>query len=257
MKHLDALEISVEFGNQLVLDNVSLSIPHGKLIGLLGPNGAGKTTLVRALAGLQKLDSGHVELDEKPIPMFDQQLLSRRIAYLAQGAECGWPLAVERVVELGRTPYLHQRRRLDENDYSVIEKVMQDADISHLLGRTVSTLSGGEKTRVMLARALASEPEFLLADEPVASLDPLHQLEVMELLSNVARGGGAVVVVLHDLNLAMRFCDRVVLLNNGTLLADDVPEKVLNNEMLKRAYGIEAKFIDVEGGRWVLPWKAI
>lgn len=257
MNRLEALEVSVKLGNQLVLNDVSLSVPHGKIIGLLGPNGAGKTTLVRALAGLQKLDQGQVKLDERIISTYDQQLLSRRIAYLAQGAECGWPLNVERVVELGRTPYLHPSRRLGNDDYSVIEKVMKEADIEHLVGRTVNTLSGGERTRVMLARALASEPEFLLADEPVASLDPLHQLEVMELLSNVARDGGAVVVVLHDLNLAMRFCDRVVLLNNGKLLADGVPEEVLNHDMLERIYGIEAKFIDFEGNRWVFPWKAV
>ncbi len=256
MKQLEALGISVKFGNQLVLDDVSLSVPHGKLIGLLGPNGAGKTTLVRALAGLQKLGSGHIELDKKVISTFNQQVLSRRIAYLAQGAECGWPLKVERVVELGRMPYLHQRRRLNENDYGVIERVMKEADIEHLIGRTVNTLSGGERTRVMLARVLASEPEFLLADEPVASLDPLHQLEVMELLSRVAHSGGAVVVVLHDLNLAMHFCDRVVLLNNGKLLADGIPEEVLNGEMLERVYGIEAKFSECEGQRWILPWQS-
>ena len=255
MTSLDAVDVSVNFGSRLVLDSVSMSVPHGKLIGLLGPNGAGKTTLVRALAGLQKLDQGEIKLDKENLSTFDREVLGRRIAYLAQGAECSWPLKVERIVELGRTPYLHRNRRLDTRDYDVIEKAMKEADISHLVGRTVSTLSGGERTRVMLARALASEPEFLLADEPVASLDPLHQLEVMELLTNVAHSGGAVVVVLHDLNLAMRFCDRIVLLNDGKLLADGIPEEVLNSEMLERVYGIEAKFSECEGQRWVLPWR--
>lgn len=255
MNSLEVVGVSVKFGNQWVLDGVSLSAPHGQLVGLLGPNGAGKTTLVRALAGLQKLEQGEVKLEGQLLSSFDQQLLGRRIAYLAQGAECGWPLQVEHVVALGRTPYLNQSRQLDEKDYTVIEKVIREADVSHLVGRTVSSLSGGERTRVMLARALASEPEFLLADEPVASLDPLHQLEVMELLANVAQGGGAVVVVLHDLNLAMRFCDRVVLLNSGELLADGQPEKVLNAEVLERVYGIETKFTECEGKRWILPWR--
>ncbi|RLA20932.1 MAG: hypothetical protein DRQ61_03190 [Gammaproteobacteria bacterium] len=255
MSRLDALGLSVKFGNSLILDDVSLSIPRGKLIGLLGPNGAGKTTLIRALAGLQKVEQGQVKLDGEKLSAFDQQDLGRRIAYLAQGAECSWPLKVERIVMLGRTPYLYQNERLREDDYSVTERVMREADVSHLVGRTVNTLSGGELTRVMLARALASEPEFLLADEPVASLDPLHQLEVMGLLANVAHGGGAVVVVLHDLNLAMRFCDRVVLLSEGRVAADGEPGEVFTAEILEQVYGIDVKFGECEGKPWLLPWQ--
>ncbi len=257
MSCLEALDVTVQFGDNQVLDHISTAIPGGEVIGLLGPNGAGKTTLVRALAGLQKLNQGQIHIDGAAIGTVDRSVLGQRIAYLPQGAACSWPLKVERVVALGRTPHLHRRKRLNENDYDVIEKAMLDADVGHLVGRTVNTLSGGERTRVMLARALASEPEFLLADEPVASLDPFHQLEVMELLGNVAHRGGAVVVVLHDLNLAMHFCDRVVLLNDGQLLADGAPEKVLNGEMLERVYGIEAKFTECEGSRWLLPWRKV
>lgn len=257
MNPLAVHDVSVSKNKRHLLRDISLELSAGSVVGLIGPNGAGKSTLLRVMAGLQPTASGHVELFGENVQRIAPQTLGQQLAYLPQDADCAWPLAVEKIVALGRIPHSPRRARLSETDITVIDRVMCETDIQHLTGRTLNTLSGGEKMRVMMARALASEPQILLADEPIAALDPLHQFEVMNLLAKSAKNGATVVVVLHELNLAMRYCDRLVLLNEGRLLADGTPETVLSPTLLAQSYQIEAQFGQHDNQTWILPWRIL
>ena len=177
-----------------------------------------------------------------------------KVAYLAQGGAVHWPLTVERIVALGRLPRLSAFERISEVDREATEAAMARTDVSHLRDRSVTTLSGGERARVMIARALAGEPQVLLADEPVAALDPYHQLQVMEFLAEFAEDGAAVLVVLHDLTLAARFCDRLVLIDAGRPVAEGPPEEVLSAENLRETYHVEAELGRRQGEPFVVPW---
>jgi iron complex transport system ATP-binding protein len=237
-----AENITVRLGGRVVLDRVSLAANDGEIVGLIGPNASGKTTLMRALAGLIEPDDGAVA------PVLTLAERARTIAYLEQGGACHWPLAARRLVALGRLPHLGPFQRLSEADARAIDAALAEAEVTELADRRVTELSSGELARVHLARALATRPRVLLADEPVASLDPNHQLQVMELLRGQA-AHGAVVVVLHDLSLAARFCDRLVLLDRGKVAAEGRPMEVLTPDTLARIYAVRAAF----GDSWVVP----
>jgi ABC-type cobalamin/Fe3+-siderophores transport system ATPase subunit len=244
-------KLAVSFGETEILKNVSLTVDSGEIVGLVGPNGAGKTTLLKLLAQLLAADTGQVFWNDAPISVLDEGARSRALAYLAQGAPAHWPLQVEKVVELGRIPHRAWWQGLATADREAVERALVDAEVAHLRERVVTTLSGGERTRVLLARVFATGPQLILADEPVASLDPYHQLHVMSLLQRHARGGGAVLVVLHDLNLAARYCDRLVLLDEGRVRAEGVPRKVLADAALADAYGVGVELVEDQAGIWV------
>jgi iron complex transport system ATP-binding protein len=236
---LEARNIAVRFGQATVLRSVDLAVASGEMVGLIGPNGSGKTTLLRVLANLRAPDGGSVTLDERDLAAVGERELSKKIAYLAQGGDVHWPMRVEALVALGRLPHRRAFRDQSRSDTAAIERAMNAADVVSLGDRTMTQLSGGERMRVLLARALAVEAALLLADEPVAALDPLHQLRVMELLRDAARGGTGVIVVLHDLSLAARFCDRLVLIADGGIVAEGRPVDVLTPASLARAYGVD------------------
>ncbi len=253
MSLLSAQGIGVELGKRRVLESVDFALAHGELVGLLGPNGAGKTTLLRALAGLQPLQSGTVKLRDRGLGEYPAAERARRLAYLPQGGQCHWPIPVAQVVALGRLPHRAPWARLPQSDREAVQRALHAADVAHLADRPCTELSGGERARVLLARALAVEAQALLADEPTAGLDPAHQLGVMELLRARARTGVGVVVTLHDLTLAARFCDRLVLLDGGRVVADDVPAQVLSERNLAQVYGVEAHQASGRDGLLVVP----
>jgi len=257
MTLLAATDVSVAFNGHTVVDRVSLALAGGELVGLIGPNGAGKTTLIRTLAGVLRPTAGTVSFDGTPLAQLPRRQLARRLAYMAQGADCHWPLTVERVVALGRLPHLAPWQGPGDNDRRAIGAALAAADLTDFAERRATSLSAGERARALLARALAVEPEALLADEPVAALDPGHQLDLMTLLHGRARAGAAVVVVLHDLSLAARFCHRLVLLHRGRVLAEGRPEDVLTAETLAEAYGIEALIGRQDGEPYVVPWRVV
>ncbi|HTG38763.1 ABC transporter ATP-binding protein [Sphingomonas sp.] len=231
--------VTVALGGRTVVRDVSTRLDAGALVGVLGPNGAGKSTLVRALLGLIPHE-GSVMLDGAPLSSLSRAAIARQVAYLPQGQTLHWPISVERLVALGRLPHLAPLSRPDDADRAAIERAMARADIAHLAHRTATELSGGERARALLARALAVEAPALIADEPLASLDPAHQIHGMELLRAEADGGGLVAAVLHDLTLAARFCDRVLVMADGALVADGDPRDVLTPELLAEVYGITA-----------------
>jgi len=250
---LEARNIAVRFGQTAVLRRVDLTVASREMVGLIGPNGSGKTTLLRVLANLSAPDGGSVTLDTRDLAAVGERELSKKIAYLAQGGDVHWPMRVEALVGLGRLPHRRAFRDQTGSDTAAIERAMNAADVVSLRDRTMTHLSGGERMRVLLARALAVEAALLLADEPVAALDPLHQLRVMELLRDVARGGTGVIVVLHDLSLAARFCDRLVLIADGDVVAEGRPSDVLTPDNLARAYGVDIVCGVSEGLPFYLP----
>jgi iron complex transport system ATP-binding protein len=216
-----------------VLSGINATIEAGELVGLIGPNGAGKTSLLRVLAHLLAPSSGVVRCDGRPLGDYSPVERAQRIAYLAQGGEVHWPMTVEKLVALGRLPHRGSWERPPEADRDAIEAAIQATDVGEFRERTLATLSSGERMRVLFARVLAVGSPILLADEPIAALDPFHQLRMIEVLREAAHGGRAVVAVLHDLTLAARFCDRLLLLHDGAILADGPPGVVLDERHLE------------------------
>ena len=244
---------AVRLGERNVVAGLSAKLAAGTLIGVIGPNGAGKSTLVRALMGLVSLSGGAIRIDGAPVGTIARADLARRIAYLPQGQELHWPLSVERLVALGRLPHLAPFSRMAEADVAAVEGAMRRADVLHLRHRNARELSGGERARALLARALAVEAKGLVADEPLASLDPGHQIDVMELLAAEARGGALVIAVLHDLTMAARYCDRLLLIDGGRLAADGPPAAVLTPLRLAGTYGIDAYIRQVGASPLIVP----
>ncbi|MEM1139243.1 MAG: ABC transporter ATP-binding protein [Pseudomonadota bacterium] len=257
MTRLAAHQVTVDIGKSRILKDVSAEFEAGQLTGLIGPNGAGKSTLIRALCNLLSPVSGDVRLNDRAIAGYRRKDLARQISYLPQGHVMHWPLEVERLVALGRLPHLGPMQSAGLEDQAVIERVMGRTEVLAFRRRTADTLSGGERARVMLARALASETEVLLVDEPVASLDPYHQLHVMELLKSLAQEGRLVVCVLHDLALAARFCDRLVLMGQGQVLAQGPRDNVLSEANLARAFSILPLRGEHEAQAYILPWSRL
>jgi iron complex transport system ATP-binding protein len=230
--------LAVDLGRRRILTDIELDFAAGTLVGVIGPNGAGKSTLARAMLNLLVPAAGSVEIDGIDIARLSPPELARRIAFLPQGQALHWPLSVERLVGLGRLPHLAPFSRIGAADQAAIEAAMRDAGVLPFRDRIASELSGGERARVMLARALATEAPALIVDEPLASLDPGHQIDVMTLLARRARAGALVIVVLHDLAAAARYCDRLVLLDSGKVVGDGRPADVLSDAALATVYGI-------------------
>lgn len=240
---LKALGIACELDSRRVLDAVSLTLQPGRLTGIIGANGAGKSTLLSVLAGLQRNYSGSVMLGDTPLPLLPARDRSKRIAYLPQNPGVHWDLSVRQVVALGRIP--HQPRfswlgTSSEADQAAIADAMTATQCDHLRDRTVRSLSGGEQLRVHLARTFAVQAPIILVDEPTNGLDPFHQLRCLEALKARAEDDQCTVVtVLHDLSLAARFCDEVLLLHHGKTLAFGHPAHVLVPDNLLQAYRIQ------------------
>jgi iron complex transport system ATP-binding protein len=253
---LDAVDLSVRLGEALVVDRAHLSLRRGELVALVGPNGAGKTTLVRALAGLVPAE-GKILLDGKPAEELSRRERARLIAYLPQGHVFHWPMAVDATVALGRHPHADPFSPPTDADRAAIARALAATNIEMLAARSVATLSGGERARVALARALATEAALLLADEPTVSLDPRHQLLVMDLLRQAARNGGSVLAVVHDLALAERFADRVIVMNRGSLVADGPPAQALSAERIAEVFGVVTLSVNTSEGSIILPWRAL
>jgi iron complex transport system ATP-binding protein len=227
-------------GTAPLFDQLSLTISGTGLVALAGPNGAGKSSLLRLLAGLVEPNAGHVRLDGHPLSDMDERERARTLAYLPPEGRAAWPISVRRLVALGRIPHLKPLRTLTPDDQSAIEAALARTGTAHLAERGFDTLSSGEKARVLLARTLAVGARIILLDEPMAALDVRHQLAVMEILAAEARAGALVIVSLHALDLAARHADRVVVLDNGQVVADGPPNRALVPAILERTFGVVA-----------------
>ena len=226
------------------LAHVSLSLRPGEITAICGPNGAGKSSLLEALAGLLDVDSGAIGLGGRDLVSYQPRERAQAIGYLPQEHTVSWDVPVRRLVELGRMP--HGDKRTEP-----VEAALQALDVEHLADRRAQSLSGGETARVLLARVLAGEPQWILADEPLAALDIGHQLALLKHLRRAADSGIGVVLVLHDLSHAMNHADRVVVLDEGKLAADDEPHRALAAEVVERVWQTQVEWIE-RGGRMAL-----
>ncbi|MBM7059485.1 ABC transporter ATP-binding protein [Pseudomonas sp. UL073] len=248
--------VGVELHGQRLLDGVSLQLEAGELLGLIGPNGAGKSSLLKAVAHLLPY-RGTIHLDDQDLAHLSPRQRAVRLAYLGQGDQSSWPLRLRDYVALGRLPHRgawSHGARLSGADAAAVEQAIEQMALGALAARRFDQLSGGERARARLARALAVGSPLLLADEPVAALDPFHQLNVMELLRRQCAQGRSALVVLHDLTLASRFCDRVLLLDQGRMVDCGSPRQVLTPRHLQQVYKVQAMLGEHQQQPFILPW---
>ena len=254
---LTARGLSVTLAGRLVLNDVSLALSSGHLVALVGPNGAGKTTLLRALAGLLPSE-GAIEVGGAALSSLTLRERARRFAYLPQGHIVHWPLPARDIVALGRYPHgTTDPARLTPRDTEAVLRAMQATDVVEFSERRVTELSGGERSRVALARVLAVEAPVILADEPTASLDPRHQFDVMKSLRASADKGVLVIVVTHDLGLAARFADTVLVLSDGRLVSQGAPIEALSEKIIGDVFRISAYRAEYQREAVIVPWADI
>jgi iron complex transport system ATP-binding protein len=234
---LAAHEVRVDLGGTPVLRGIDLEVRAGEVVGLLGPNGAGKTTFIRAATGLVGLAGGRIEVGGSPLERLGRRALAQTVAVVQQLPEAPATMLVEELVLLGRNPHLGLLARESAHDYAVVADAMRRAGCEEFATRPLHTLSGGQRRRAFIARALAQEPRLLLLDEPNANLDVQAQAEAFELLRQLARDGVGVLVAVHDLTLAAAYCDRAVLLVEGRVIASGRPAEVVTSEIVARVYG--------------------
>jgi iron complex transport system ATP-binding protein len=237
---LELRNISFSYGKKINLEGVSLSVQKGEVVGIIGPNGSGKSTLLKCMNLILKA-RGEILLNGTKLSDLSVKEISRLISYVPQNVQThSFPIKVFDVVLLGRRPYI--RWNVVDRDLEIVADTFLMLDLEHLSMRNFSELSGGEKQKVLITRALVQEPEVLLLDEPTSNLDIKHQLEIMEILRNIAMEKELIVnIVLHDLNLAGRFCDRLILLHGGKIFAEGNPADVLTDFNIRKVYGIDAE----------------
>lgn len=257
MSALIGENLKLRRGGREILRGVAASVASGEVVGLIGPNGAGKTTLLRALAMLLPLDEGTVTLDGTRLAVVPSFERARKIAYVEQSGVAAWPVSVGDLVGLGRLPHRNILRPPAAEDRNAVRDALRATECDALVDRPFDTLSSGERSRVLLARALAGKPDILLLDEPVAALDPAQQLGIMTLLRDLAGQGLGILAVLHDLPLASRFCHRLVLLQDGRVVAQGEPQTVLADANLAQAFAIAPARGTMEGRDYVLPWRRL
>lgn len=228
-------------GARPAVADVGLEVDRGEVVAVLGPNGSGKSTLLRLLVGARRPDAGRVELLGRPVEAWDARARARRVAVLPQHEEPAFPITVGELVAMGRYPHLGAWRRPGPADRAAVASALERFRVGALAGREFSTLSGGERQRARIARAIAQEPVALVLDEPTAALDLAHEMEIWNLLREEAARGRAVFLTTHDLDLAARYADRLVLLDRGRLAAAGRPADVLTARTVRDVYGWPVK----------------
>jgi iron complex transport system ATP-binding protein len=233
--------LSLKLERAQILNDINFTAPPGELVAILGSNGAGKSTLMKCLAGLQAADSGSIEIGGQPLASMNATERAKNLSYLPQQRPIAWPICVEDVVALGRYAYGVHPGRLSATDQQIVDAMLASCNLNHLKHRPIDTLSGGEQARVHCARTFAAQAPLVLADEPTASLDPKHELEIMMLLKGYVGKSSTGIVVSHDPALAARFASRLIWLKCGMIVADGTAKETLTPELLGEVYEVEAE----------------
>lgn len=237
---VDFEAVTVTFGGNEVVRNASASIASGEVVGLVGPNGSGKSSLLRTLYRAVVPHCGMVRVDGQNVRRLTGRQAARTVAVMLQDAPTDFDLTVDELVMLGRAPHHSSFGRDSAEDITIVEKAMQRVGVEELADRMISTLSGGQRQRVMLARALAQQAPVLVLDEPSNHLDIAHQLELMTIVRSLGR---TVIAALHDLNLAAQYCDRVIVLQHGHIVANGAPRTVLNSALINEVFRVDARLV--------------
>ncbi len=245
---LELRDVELRLGGQEVLRGLNLRVEPGEVVGLLGRNGAGKTTALRVANRLLAPDAGEVTLDGRPLGSLTRRELARRIATVPQDLQIPFPFRAGELVLMGRAPHQPFFGLEGPADLRLAHEAMERMGVAQLADRSVLELSGGERQLVLFARALTQEPEFMLLDEPTSFLDLRHRIDVLRVVRQLAAEGRAALVISHDLSLAARVCDRLVLLSGGVVLAEGGAHEVLTPERLQQAFGIEADILRAPDG---------
>ncbi len=256
MKAVEARKISLSYTGNKVLEDLSLQIDRGDFFIIIGPNGAGKSSLLKALAATEKIDEGTISLFGREQGKYGRMEFARLVALVPQGLESGFPFKVADTVLMGRSPHIGLLGLEKKNDHEIARDAMAATDTLHLASRTLSQLSGGEKQRVIIARAICQQPRILFLDEPTAALDLAHQLRIMDLLEKLRQEKGITIcMVSHDINLAAMYAGRLLLLQQGRMVACGNPDEVVRRELLEKSYGCSLLVDEnpVSGTRRVLP----
>ncbi|QKZ05983.1 MULTISPECIES: ABC transporter ATP-binding protein [Pseudomonas] len=235
---LTADQVGWNAAGQMIIDDITLTLPERGTLGLIGPNGSGKSTLLRLLAGLRPPSRGSVSLDDRPLPEWPRKAVARRVAMVEQQAATEVDVRVQDIVRLGRTPHRGALTPWTREDQRIVDQALAQTGLAPLRDRCWHSLSGGERQRTQIARALAQCPSELLLDEPTNHLDIQHQLQLLQLIQALPV---TCVMALHDLNLAAMYCDRLVLLHRGRVVASGTPAHVLTAPMIARVYGVRAQ----------------
>lgn len=243
--NVEHLEWRPDKNKKAILNDISITLNSGEIYGILGPNGAGKSSFVRQLCRLIGYDKGRILLDDVSLEKVDRPTLARKLSFLSQNLSKDVDFTSYDVVAMGREPYRKYFSPLDGEDKKIIEEAMQITDCINLMDKSITTLSGGELQRVMIARTIAQDTPWIILDEPVSSLDIKHQTQIMTMLSELhTQRQKTVIAILHDINLAARFCTRIILMKDGQIIAEGSTKDVLTKDNLKKAYDMEFVFIN-------------
>ena len=235
-----AENIAFTYETSLVLEDLSVSIKEQDFIGLIGPNGSGKSTLLKVMGGILEIDSGSIQFKKSHVSKINKKLFAQSVSWIPQDHPMIFPFKVSEIVMMGRHPYLSPLSFESKEDFDITRRAMETTMTSQFADRYFNEISGGEKQRVMIASALAQKPEIMLLDEPTSALDLKYQVQILNILKNLnAHHKMTLVMAMHDLNLASRFCNRLLLLNEGKIVRDGTPKQVLEKNILEQVYGIE------------------
>lgn len=233
--------ITTGYAENKILTDISFSVQQGEFVGIIGKNGAGKSTLLKALRGFLPLNKGSIQLLERDLASYAQRELATMIAYLQQQIELTFDYTAEDMVMAGRYPYMKWWEQQGEQDKAIVEACMKYTGVYELKDTPIKAMSGGQRQRVLLAKILAQQTPVLFLDEPAAGLDLFYQEEIFRFCQEMCSRGKTVIMVVHELNLAARYCSRVMLINNGSVIADDKPAAVLTDQLLTEAYGVSIR----------------
>ena len=238
MNYISLDKVYLNIGTKNILKDINIKFFSGKITGIVGPNGSGKTTILKTISNIINASSGEIFFDNKKFKEYNKLELAKKISYLPQEINIAWPISVYNIIMIGLIPYSNREiNNLEKKEF--VNSIINDLDLNSLSKVSVNKLSTGERARVCLARALVGHPNFLLADEPVSSLDPFYQLSILQFIKKRVSLGMGGVIVMHDLNLARRYCDNIVIINDGKIVSNDKPDVSLSNENLKDIFSVK------------------